>query len=124
MIVLGDLNADMGDCGGPLATSNPNEQGRILLRYLHKWNYVSVHLHTCTTFPTSTCTSEAHRTSGTIDHILCPEHLLPNFSNCAVPVDNLLNLSDHDPVCARLSCTLDVAPQQPKKFRNSHYLPD
>ena len=75
-----------------------------------------------TTFPTSTYTSKAHGTSGTTDHILCPEHLLPSFSDCTVLVDDPLNLSDHDPVhvCARLSCTLDVAPQQPKKFGNSH----
>ena len=73
MIVLGDLNANLGACGGPLATNTPSEQGKILLQYLHKWNYVSVHLHNCNMSPTYTYTSEAHGTSGTIDHILCPE---------------------------------------------------
>ena len=43
--MLGDLNAGVGVCGGPLAANNPNEHGKILLCYLHKWKYVSVHLH-------------------------------------------------------------------------------
>ena len=55
-------------------------------------------------------TSEAHGTSGTIDHILCPEHLLSSFSNCTVVVDDSINLSDHDPICGYLSCCLEVTP--------------
>ena len=56
VIVLGDLNADLGACRGSLATNTPNEQGKILLRYLHKWNYVSVHLHKCNVTPPFTYT--------------------------------------------------------------------
>ena len=55
-------------------------------------------------------TSEAHGTSGTIDHILCPEHLLSSFSNCTVVVNDPINLSDHDTTYARHSCCVEVTP--------------
>lgn len=41
--------------------------------------YVSVHLHKCNVTTSVTYTSEAIGTSSVIDHILCPEHLLPLF---------------------------------------------
>ena len=45
-----------GSDGGPLSTTPSNEQGRILLRYLAKWELLSVHLHTCSTALTHTYT--------------------------------------------------------------------
>ena len=39
ILFMGDFNADPGFNMDP-----PNEQGRILLRYLDRWSYVSVHL--------------------------------------------------------------------------------
>lgn len=45
IVVLGNFNADLGLHGGPMATTSSNEQGRILHRYLHDWNFFSVHLH-------------------------------------------------------------------------------
>jgi len=38
VLVLGDLNADPGPLGGPRATTKTNEQGRILMHYLRRWN--------------------------------------------------------------------------------------
>ena len=45
VIIMGDLNADPGSEGGPLSSTSANEQGRILLHYLQRWNYLSVHSH-------------------------------------------------------------------------------
>lgn len=45
IIILGNLNADPGMEGGPLASTECNEQGCILLHYLWKYNFLSVHLH-------------------------------------------------------------------------------
>lgn len=41
VVLLGVINADPWPemDGGPLATTSSNEQGRILLRYLRRWNY-------------------------------------------------------------------------------------
>ena len=44
-IIMGDFNADPGSEGGPLSSTPMNEQGRILLCYLKRWNYLSVHLY-------------------------------------------------------------------------------
>ena len=43
IIIMDDPNADPGSEGGPLSSTPANEQGRILLRYLQRWNYLSVH---------------------------------------------------------------------------------
>ncbi len=99
--ILGDLNADPGSGGGPLATTTANEQGRILARYLRKWNYVAVHLHLNNNpqFSSHTYISEARGTYSSIDHIIFPKHLLSGFSECTVLEEDPLNLSDDLPVC-------------------------
>lgn len=43
-IVMGDFNADLGPLGGPKCCMEINEQGKILHRYVTKWNLVSIHL--------------------------------------------------------------------------------
>ena len=35
---------------------------------------------------------------------------ISTFSNCTYVVDDPINLSDHEPICARLSCSLEVTP--------------
>lgn len=124
VVILGDLNADPGPAGGPLSSTTVNEQGRILLRYLAKWNYVSVHLHTCSTPLSHTYTSDAHNSSSTIDHILVPQHLLGSFSNCYIIEDDPLNLSDHSPVCVTLEANLPDAPPQPTQATTSRFRPN
>ena len=49
--------------------------------------------------------SEAHSSLSTIDHIICPHHLLPSFCSSSPLQDLPLNTSDHHPVCATLRCT-------------------
>ena len=124
VIVLGDLNADPGSDGGPLSTTPSNEQGRILLRYLAKWELLSVHLHTCSTALTHTYTSEAHNSISTIDHLLEPVHLLPSFFNCFVNEDDPLNLSDHSPVCASLLIHLPLTPIQARQTGSTKFRPN
>ncbi len=43
VIILGDINADPGSCGGPMACTPSNEQGKILLKCLKRWNFMSAH---------------------------------------------------------------------------------
>ena len=124
VIILGDLNADLGSVGGPLATTTINEQGRILYRYLQKWNYTSVHLHKCSSSNTHTYTSDAHHTSSTIDHILSPKHLLDRFSHSQVLTDEPLNLSDHSPVCATFLCSIPKTPISPDHQNAAKYCPN
>ena len=109
-VIVGDLNADPGQSGGPLATT-PNEHGKILLRYLTRWNFVSTHLNSPSASVGKsfhTYTSEAHHSSSTIDHILCPKHFPSNLSHCRDYDENPLNLSDHLLVIGRLFCRLSM----------------
>ena len=79
---MGDLNTNLGSSGRLLASTTANKQGRILLHYLHKWKYASVHLHTCSTSHSHTyhmrLMAVLHVTS-TICHILSPLHLKAAF---------------------------------------------
>ena len=104
-IILGDINADPGPQGGPKSSTPVNEQGRILNRYLSKWNFVSAHLHKSPSLLSHTYVSEAHGSFSTLDHILCSRHFLPAISQCAVLEETPLNTSDHLPLSCRISAT-------------------
>ena len=101
---VGDLNTDPGSEGAV------NEQGRILLRYLQRWNYLSVHLHDkdpgLLRNVTHTYCSGARNTVSTINHILSPQHKLSRFTNCSVSEEEPMNFSDHSPVCTKFKCVL------------------
>ena len=127
VIILGDLNADPGDKGGPNSTTPVNEQGSILLRYLTKWEYASVHLTSpLSNVPSHTYHSDAHSSYSTLDHILAPSHLLSIFRQRSMLDDDPLNLSDHLPVSASVSCALHhfhhsagIKKQEPKKLKRN-----
>ena len=88
VVIMGDFNADTGSEGGPLSSTPTNEQGRILLRYLQRWNYLSVHLYNeapgLSQSVTHTYCSEAHNTSAplitySLPSICCPTFLTPLY---------------------------------------------
>lgn len=114
IVVLGDFNADLGLHGGPMATTSSNEQGRILHRYLHDWNFLSVHLHLNQSHDSATYESEAHGSRSTIDHILCPSRFFNSFRSCYVLDEDPSNTSDHLPIHAELSVCLP-APARPSQ---------
>ena len=89
-----------------MACTPCNEQGRILSHYLNRWNFLSAHLHLSPSLATSTYLSKAHGSSSTIDHILCPSHLLSSFSDCAVAEEVSLNMSDHFPILSNFKVCL------------------
>ena len=72
IIIMGDLNADLGLLGGPMACTHINEQGKILLSYKME---LSTHLHLQPTISSYTYESDAHSTQSTLGHILCPKHI-------------------------------------------------
>ena len=102
VVIMGDFNADLGLLGGPMTHSPPNEQGKILNKYLTRWKFISTHLHLCSSLPIYTYESEAHDSLSTIDHILCPSHMLHKFSSSSLLKDHPLNTSDHLPLSATL----------------------
>ena len=116
VFILGDMNADLGLTGGPMASTHINEQGKILQKYLQRWNFLSAHLHLSPTPATSTYESEAHGSISTIDHILCPSHVLQSLSSCHVIEEEPSNNSDHLPITCRLNTHLPTSPTHHEKF--------
>ena len=102
IVIMGDFNADLGYLGGPMSDCFPNEQGKILNKYLSCRKFVCTHLHLCYSHPIYTFESEAHDSMSTIDHILCPSHMLNMFSSSLQLKDHPLNNSDHIPPSATL----------------------
>ena len=87
VLVLGDLNADPGALGGPCSTTSTNKQGRNLLRYLRRWNYVSAHLHLGPTdHPSHAYLGEAHGSYSTEvrSHTGPSIYFLPRLTTCCV----------------------------------------
>ena len=112
IIILGDFNADLGPAGGPNCSTPSNEQGRILTHYLSRWNFLSTHLHLGSSVCSHTYESEAHGSFSTIDHILCPEHLLSSFHKSLVLEESALNTSDHLPLSCSLRLTFYPVPRR------------
>ena len=117
VFILGDINADLGPGGGPMASTAINEQGKILMQYLKRWNFLSAHLHLSSSPETSTYESEACCSISTIDHILCPSHVLPSLSSCHVIEEDPSNNSDHVPITCNISTQLPNSPIHCKKSR-------
>ena len=85
-----------------MACTHINEQGKILHRYLTKWNFISTHLHLQPTLSSYTYESDAHSTQSTLDHILCPKHMLSKIMSSYTIIEEPLNTSDHNPVFATM----------------------
>ena len=95
-----------------MSRTEVNEQGKILYQYINRWHFISVHLHLQSTLPSVTYESDAHGTQSTIDHIICPIHMLPKFVSASTVAEEPLNTSDHLPVLAVLkyNCATDSDP--------------
>lgn len=115
VVILGDYNTDLGPFGGPLSTSTLNKQGRILFHHLNKWNYASIHPHTCSRPYSHTYHSEVQDSYSTTGHILSPVHLHV-LSNCFIAEEDPLNMSDYSPVFI----SLPPASPHPKSRMVSH----
>ena len=84
-----------------------NEQGRILQRYLTRWDYISLVSRSCQLDRSPNGLHVRHGSTSTIDHILCPSIRVDNLtSSCAILPDHPLNLSDHLPITTSLSLLL------------------
>ena len=110
VVYIGDFNADLGPAGGPRATTPSNEQGRILQKYLDKWDFVSCHLQRNLNPQSYTYFSEAHNSKSTIDHIIVHSSFLNCITDIKVLEESALNLSDHLPVVCSIALKTSNSP--------------
>ena len=106
VFILGDMNADLGLSGGPMASTPINEQGKILRQYLQRWNFLSAHLHLSPTPATSTYESEARAMAPYQQ--LTTFFALPMYSHLSYPAvsskrNHASNNSDHLPITCQIS---------------------
>ena len=103
IIFVGDFNADPGSL-----SSSPNEQGRILKRFLARWTFLSAHLFFHPFANVFTYESDAHSSFSNIDHILCSHSLLSSIRLSGVLPCHHLNLSDHRAIYASISVSVST----------------
>ena len=85
IINMGDFNAYPGIHGRHLSSTALNCQGKILLQFMNRFNLTSAHLHKSNQLFSHTFEGKAHSSVSTIDHILCPLHLLPRIHSAYPP---------------------------------------
>ena len=109
---------DPGSAGGPRCTTDANEQGIILLRYLQRWNFISSHPFLCPLDSSYTYESEAHHSFSSIDSIICPRNLLHLFQSCSPPRTNVRScLHLHRKIISdNLFASLDIDFSDPQCF--------
>jgi len=101
-----------------MATTPANKQGRILLQYLNRWNFLSAHIHLSASSIISTDESEAHKSISAIGHILCPSQMLPRFLSCHVIEEEPSNTSYHLPITCLLNADLPQSTAHHQKKPN------
>ena len=115
IVFAGDFNADPGS-----SSTTPNEQGKIMLRFLTRWSYLSLHLTLPHSGPDFTYESEAHSSVSVLDHILCSDSFLPCVQSCGIMSNHPLNLSDHYAVFASISISTSPAYNTVSSSNSSH----
>ena len=105
-IVCGDANADPGHMGGPRSNSEPNEQGRSLMKFVNEYHLDAVNLSTVATGPV--CTHFGPLGCATLDYILIPKSLKEEVKTCVVGPESNLNCSDHIPVRVTLNIEMEA----------------
>ena len=100
-IVGGDLNGDVGSLGGGRGKRGPSTEGRKVFRFATNCSLTFANLDSRTTGPV--CTHNGPTGSSCIDYIMIPDYLRSKVISCAVLEEEVLNTSDHNPVCISLN---------------------
>ena len=103
-IIGGDLNGDLGMLGGPRSRNNANKQGKILNRFITKYDYIATNLESYARGPVNTYYGPLNHSC--LDYVLIPKILDKCVLSCYVKPEEALNTSDHVPVTLSLDMAL------------------
>ena len=98
VVVMGDLNADMGNAIGNKSAREPSWHGEKLLEFVHYFNLFPVNLFQNCIGPLDTLFSTCGRFRSTIDYILLPNYWFEKTSNAKTFCLSVDNTSDHVPI--------------------------
>ena len=103
VIILGDLNGDLGNSLGDRGRYDPNEHGLKLAEFANYFNLCPVNLLNTCCGPLETYISHCERNIFTLDYILLPNCLSNNVVSCRTFDKNIDNTSDHLPIKLELN---------------------
>ena len=110
MIIMGDLNGDLGNSLGDKGCYAPNDRGLRLLDFANYLNLCPINLLSICSGPLETFVSHCGRFKSTIDYILLPNCLHDSIVSCKTFEQTIENTSDHLPIQLKInfcdnSCT-------------------
>ena len=110
MIIMGDLNGDLGNFLGDKGCYAPNDRGFRLLDFANYFNLCPINLLSICSWPLETFVSHCGRFKSTIDYILLPNCLHDSIVSCKTFEQTIENTSDHLPIQLKInfydnSCT-------------------
>ena len=110
MIIMGDLNGDLGNSLGDKGCYAPNDRGLRLLDFANNFNLCPINLLSICSGPLETFVSHCERFKSTIDYILLPNCLHDSIVSCKTFEQTIENTSDHLPIQLKInfydnSCT-------------------
>ena len=95
MLILGDLNGDLGNSLGDKGNYEPNQRGLKLLDLADFFNLCPVNLLGSYSGPLESYISHCGRYHSIIDYILLPNCLLDNIVSAKTFDPHVDNTSDH-----------------------------
>ena len=106
VLVMGDLNGDLGNSLGDKGLKEPNEHGKLLLDFANYFNLCPINLLTICDGPLETYFSHCGKYRSTIDYIFLPNCLQNSIVMSKTFDLDIDNTSDHQPVIAKLDYSI------------------
>ena len=102
VIIMGDLNGDLGNSLGERGKYEPNDRGLKILDFINFFNLCLVNLLSTSCGPRETFVSHSGRYKSTLDYILLPNCLFDSIIFCKTFDKSIDNTSDHLPVMLKI----------------------
>ncbi len=115
IIILGDLNAHIGQLAGERSFTKINSRGRCVHRLLDDLDLISVNSQNMCKGPVETFYGNQGFIRTTIDHIFVPREFSIFIAECAVIEDCSANLSYHLPIYCDLQVIMKM--KQPQCYK-------
>ena len=103
VIIIGDLNGDLGNSLGYKGCYAPNDRGLRLLDFAKYFNLCPINLLSICSGPLETFVSHCGLFKSTIDYILLPNCLHHSIVSCKTFEQTIENTSDHLPIQLKIN---------------------
>ena len=112
-LLCGDFNADIGCLGNKRSRKKPDQRGRMVYDFINEYALWMTNMGPKTEGPVNTF--KCMKGSSTIDYIAIPVCMRDMVTHSCVLKDEIMNLSDHNPVSVSLNLEDLVSATAPAK---------